>query len=75
MAGPRDRRVPLEIESRFDVSVRPAYRPSEEPPTRFESLLEWSFDHFSWIIVPIVFVLLATLIVAQTLIHFRPTLP
>jgi len=74
MSGPRDRRVPLSIESRYDVTVRAAYRPSEDPPSRFEQLLEISFNRLGLIFGPIVVGLVATLIVAQVYLHYHPVL-
>lgn len=71
MSGPPEQRVPLPIESRYDVTVRPAYRPSGYHPSWFETLLERSFDGVGWVLYPLVLVLLATGIVAQVVIHFH----
>lgn len=71
MAGPRDRKVTLPLDSRYEISVRPAYRPSEEPPSPLEIFLEHSFNRLGWVVGAVTFVLLATLVVAQTYIHFH----
>lgn len=72
MSGPREHRLRLPIESRFDITVRPAYRPPEENPSWLEIILERSFDRVGLIFAPIVIGLICTIVVVQVYHHFHP---
>ena len=42
--GPANARIGLPIDSRYAITVRPAWRPSERRETPFEQAEEWIFE-------------------------------
>jgi hypothetical protein len=75
MAGPREHRLRLPIESRVEITVRPAYRPPEDPPSWFESVTERWFDIAGRFVFTVAMALLVVLATVQIYIHFHPVAP
>ncbi|HEX3458506.1 MAG TPA: hypothetical protein VHR97_11180 [Candidatus Baltobacteraceae bacterium] len=71
MAGPREHRLRLPIESRVEITVRPAYRPPEDQPSWLESVTERWFDIAGRSVFALAMVMLVGLVTVQIYLHFH----